>query len=180
MRPIFLLFLLSTVYSTAQSQVLKMIVADQNSHQPIADAFVFVENSSNGTATNQAGEFELNVQGNQQLNIVFSHLNYQTAVLKWKSEMTLQDTFFLIPQDLNLQEISITQKGNSRLRKRRLKRFTSAFLGSDINPSMVKILNPEVLLFKEENQQLVAEAKTTLYLEVTTKNGMLYSDMSRM
>ncbi|MEN0049005.1 MAG: carboxypeptidase-like regulatory domain-containing protein [Bacteroidota bacterium] len=165
MRPTLLFLLLSTICSTAQSQVLKMVVADQNSRQPIADTFVFIENSSNGTATNDAGEFELNVQGNQQLNIVFSHLNYQTAVLKWKSEMTLQDTFFLIPQELNLQEISITQKGNSRLRKRRLKRFTSAFLGSDINPSMVKILNPEVLLFKEENQQLVAEANEPIQIE---------------
>jgi len=165
MRQIFLLLLFFIICSSVQGQVLKAIVADQNSHRPIADAFVFIENSSNGTATNQAGEFELNVKGNKQLNIVFSHLNYQTSVLKWKSGDVLRDTFFLIPQEINLQEVSVTQKANPRLRKRRLKRFTTAFLGPDVNPNLVKILNPEALLFKEEDQQLIAECNEPLQIE---------------
>lgn len=165
MRRIFMFLLFFTIFLTAQSQVLKMTVADHDSRQPISDVFVFVENSSNGTATNQAGEFELDVKGNRQLNIVFSHLNYQTKVLKWNSEMTLQDTFFLLPQEINLQEVSITQKANPRLRKRRLKRFTTAFLGPEVNPNMVKILNPETLLFKEENQFLIAEANEPIQVE---------------
>ncbi|MEM8524466.1 MAG: carboxypeptidase-like regulatory domain-containing protein [Bacteroidota bacterium] len=165
MKAFFLFTVLFLYLSTAQSQVLKMTVADQNSRQPIADAFVFIENSSNGTATNQEGEFELDVKGNRQLTIVFSHLNYQTAVLNWRSDNVKKDTFFLMPKEVSLQEISVVQKANPRLRKRRMRRFIAAFLGPDVHPKTVRISNPEVILFTEKNEQLIAAASEPILVE---------------
>lgn len=152
--------------SIANSQTLKAIVVDQESRQVIPDVFVFLDNSSTGAVTNQQGRFELKTSDYEDdLLLVFSHLNYELQSLIIKKTATLADTIFLVPSDVILDEAVVVEKAKPRVRSRWLKRFKAEFLGLNYDKALIKILNPEVLLFEQEKKKLLATSKAPLIIE---------------
>lgn len=158
-----LLCLISTFW--AYSQKITTIIADKDNHQPIADVFVFFDNSSAGSITNEKGSFELKMGDYQNTTIICSHLNYELFSLPIESIKDFPDTIFLTSRNVALEEVVIVKKSNSRVRLRRLKRFKNEFFGEAYNRDLIKILNPEVLLFEEEKRKLTAKAKDALLIE---------------
>jgi len=151
--------------TVVNAQTIKAIVADEESRQVIPDVFVFLDNSSTGSITDEEGQFELKIAVSNDLLLVFSHLNYELNSLVVKDLATLGDTIFLTPSGLVLEEAVVVEKAKPRVRLRWLKRFKSEFLGANYDKALIHILNPEVLLFKQNKGKLIAESKAPLIIE---------------
>ncbi len=150
----------------AIGQSIHAVVADAASHQPIADVFVFLDNSSKGSITDEQGGFSLKVETDQHIELVFSHLNYELLSLSLKNVAAIEDTIFLIASGVLLDEAVVTSKKvKPRVRSRWLKRFTEEFLGVDYDRKLIKLKNPEVLLFEQKKGVLKAFSKEPLIIE---------------
>jgi len=158
----FLYFSLFCLIPNATTQSIDGLVVDKETKQIISDVFIFFENSSIGTITDEKGYFQL--ESNQAMlgNIIFSHLNYE---LKSFPTDKLSDTVFLTARHIILEEIVVSKKAKDRKRKKRLKKFENTFLGTKEEKELVKILNPEVLLFEEEKGILIASTNEPLIIE---------------
>ncbi|PHN04177.1 carboxypeptidase-like regulatory domain-containing protein [Flavilitoribacter nigricans] len=151
--------------SPLSGQTVQAVIADRSSREVIPDVFVFLANSSIGTASDEAGIFELELTETKEIVLVFSHINYELLTIEIADARILRDTFFLQPIKVELNEAVVVEKSRSRLRDRRLKAFTKAFLGEDTRDKYVRITNPEVLLFRQTRDKMEAEAKEPLVIE---------------
>lgn len=143
---------------------LELVLQDADSQAPIEDAFVFFSGSSAGGISDEAGRVELQVE--EYLELVISQLNYETKVLSVADLQALADPVILLtPSAIKIEEVTVSYSAkDANKRKRRLKRFTSAFLGPKRDRRGVSILNPEVLLFQEGEEGLRAEARDRLQI----------------
>lgn len=147
------------------SQSVQGIVYDELSNKAIQDAFIFVNDSSLGTISNQDGLFILDLENNVNVTLIVSHLGYENKTVALSEGLTNLDTIYLNPHSFELNEISLTTKGKKNLRKKRLKRFEEAFLGAKSERQDIEITNPEVLLFYEEGSKLMAKADKPLIIQ---------------
>ena len=159
------LFLLIFIgFGNLFSQSIGAIVADKDSRQPIADVFVFFDNSSTGDITDLQGKFTLNRSDYQNVTLVFSHLNYE--LLSVADKKNFPDTIFLTSRNVLLEEaVVVEKKVKKRIRSRWLKRFRTEFLGEDYDNDLVKLLNPEVLLFQSNKGVLTVKTHEPLLIE---------------
>ena len=97
------------VISQLQASKVRGTVTDENA-KPLPFATVYVEGTTNGTTTNDAGQYQLEVsEGNVQ--IVFRFLGYQTKIVPFTikdGENTLNVQLELQP--LQLREVSVSAK----------------------------------------------------------------------
>lgn len=147
------------------AQTVQSVVADKKTHDPIEDVFVFLDNSSTGSISDKQGIFSLDLKEYKNVTLVFSHLNYELVSLSIKDAKSLKDTIFLNRNATVLEEVLVTQKSKPRKRSRWLKKFNTEFLGEDYDKELIKILNPEVLLFDNQAEKLIAEANEALIIE---------------
>jgi len=157
------LCLVSTFW--AYSQTINAIIADKDNHQPIADVFVFFDNSSTGAITNKKGHFELKIGDYKNITIICSHLNYELFSLPIENIKDFQDTIFLTSRNIALEEVVIVKKSKSRIRARLLKRFKNEFLGENYDKNLIEIVNPEVLLFERDKGKLVVQSRDALVVK---------------
>lgn len=152
--------------SLAIGQTLKAVVADAESHQVIPDVFVFLDNSSTGVITDGQGVFSLKIGTVQNIELVFSHLNYEFQSLSLKNGEAIGDTIFLKSSGVLLEAAVVTSKATpKRVRSRWLKRFRSEFLGTDYDRKLIRLVNSEVLLFEKDKGVLKAFSKEPLIIE---------------
>ena len=144
------------------AQSISGYVKDKESHSPIAGVFVFFENSSIGTISDEQGYYELSSNTVSFEQMVFTHINYD---LKSEKVSTLKDSIFLTPQQFVLDEVVISKKAKDRDRPKRLKKFQKALLGKLEKKNSVKLVNPEVLLFEEKKGKLLAHADVPLIID---------------
>ena len=147
------------------AQRIAAVVADRSTHQPIGDVFVFLANSSAGTASDDLGRFQLELPESKDIVLVFSHINYELFTLEIADIRYVRDTFFLKSTGVELEEAVVTVQKKPRLRNRRLRAFTKAFLGENTNDKLVRIVNPDALLFQQKDDRLVATASEPLVIE---------------
>ncbi len=159
------ILLICSISNTAYGQKVSAIVADEESRTPITDVFVFYDNSSTGAITDANGKFELTATDFQNAALVFSHLNYELKTILIEDRQSIPDTIFLTATSAILAEAVVVEKSKPRVRKRWLRRFTEEFLGEDYEEDLIKIVNPEVLLFAEEKNTLTAQSKEPLIIE---------------
>jgi len=153
------------VANLANGQTIKAVVADAETHQVIPDVFVFLDNSSTGAITDEQGIFTLKVETDQNIELVFSHLNYELLSLSLKNSTEIEDTVFLISNNILLEEAVVTSKAKPRVRSRWLKRFTEEFLGKDYDKKLIRLVNPSVLFFEQKKGILKAFSKESLIIE---------------
>lgn len=139
-----LLFFLAPVF--AQFTISGKVM-DSASHEPLAGASVFCQNTTIGTATNKQGEFSLTLKpGGYEL--IISYTGYQTQQLRISNANTGQIEIILSKEDKSLGEVVIrssnevpdgwTKYGDF---------FLNNFIGTTPNASKCKLLNPEALKF---------------------------------
>lgn len=151
--------------SALSGQTVQAVVADRETKKVVPDVFIFLANSSIGSASNEQGIFELELRETKEIVLVFSHINYELLTLEVADANFLRDTFFLQVVEVELSEAVVVEKSKSRLRERRLKAFKKAFLGEDARDKYIQIKNPGALLFQQKKDKLVAEAKEPLLIE---------------
>ncbi len=155
-------FLIIYIVPTVTAQPIEGFVVDKETKQAISDVFIFYENSSISTITDEKGKFQLGRDQAVLGNIIFSHLNYELQSIPINN---LEDTVFLNARHVVLEEIVVAKKAKNRKRKKWLRKFENAFLGMMKDQELVKLLNPEVLLFKENKGILTANATEPLIIE---------------
>ncbi len=141
------------------AQNLNATIIDRKSGIPVENVFVFFDNSSIGTLSDENGNFSLVSAADQFTTIVFSHLNYQQKYIevdKW------QDTILMIPRPHILTKAEVVAKASPKSKRRWTKQFRTAFIGADVSEKDVTIENEDVLLFKVENDWLIASSADPL------------------
>lgn len=104
------------------------------------------------------------MHGLREVDLVISHLSYEIKSQKISDRSELGPILFLTPIETKLEEVIISAE-HSPKRKKWLKKFEKAFLGKSANQNNTQILNPEVLVFKENGRNLEARALDYLYIK---------------
>jgi len=148
-------------YNT-NAQVIKGIIIDNISEEPVIDAYVFFKNTNTGTHTNKKGRFNLKLpQNNRRADtLTISHINYLTKEII-NPVFTGRDSVFLQPKANILSEVQIEQ--NKKL-KRRLdyKKMRSIPIGiynfaSFIKDGKIYILSGDVSYLVDAYQKAIQD-----------------------
>lgn len=135
------------------------LLIDEEEGFPIADAFIFIRNTSISTTSDLSGTFSLEVSDFSRGELVITHLNYKTRTFALAEVEHLPETIRLSPKNLAFAEVKVKAKRlRSKKRKQWMKQFTKALFGEGNNKRGMKILNPEVVWFQEKEGVLLAEA----------------------
>ncbi len=146
------------------AQNINGVVVSRETLQPVSDVFIFIDNTSVGTTSDQHGHFTITIPDGTHKELVFSHLNFDIKLRKISSLLAArQDTFYLFPKKIFTAEAVVKAKANKRVWKNRLKRFREAFIGN-LPEKLVTIENAEVLIFEETSDHLHAQASEPLQL----------------
>ncbi|HNW57865.1 MAG TPA: carboxypeptidase-like regulatory domain-containing protein, partial [Bacteroidales bacterium] len=135
---------------TSNCQVLKGIVLDKPTGNPVSFAAVYFDGSSVGTNTDKNGYFEINISGHLSVPLIISALGYYSSTVQYPS----QDVSYeirLTPKIYDLGEVVISTKSTWKekmQRKKNLELFRQQFLGNTMNAKKCAILNEDEILFK--------------------------------
>ncbi|MBX2872020.1 MAG: carboxypeptidase-like regulatory domain-containing protein [Saprospiraceae bacterium] len=162
-----LLGLFLCLASIAFAQSVQLQILDSNTDEPVSDAFVFIASTSIGSSSDEQGLVELNLQGLGQVELVFSHLSYELKSLIIKPGDAIPTTVYLQSQTLDIDEV-VVKSSASEKRAQWMRQFEYAFLGPLNIRNKVKIENPKVLLFREDEAGLTAEAMD--YIDVANES----------
>jgi hypothetical protein len=157
--------ILLLLVENSQCQNISGILYNKEKDHPVQDAYVFIDDSSIGTISDESGYFNLELKELDNLSLIVSHISYENKTVHIEQNMSYLDTIFLIENSFELGEVVLNTESNKRLRKKRMKRFKNAFLGSEENRKNVEIINPEAILFYEENKTLYAIAEEPIIIQ---------------
>jgi hypothetical protein len=138
-------------------------IADGTTKEPLPFASVFINNSMQGTVSDQNGHFELAVNAGFQEMIV-SMVGYDRLV--YQTEFTGESTRFLFelaPLVVELSELEVKGERSSEWYEN-LRIFKYHFLGNSENGIRSEILNPEVLVIDGQKSSL--NVKSVDFLEI--------------
>ncbi len=151
MRFLFLILLLfSTIPLSAQT--IKGTVREKESGLPLPFANIFVNNTTQGVASDREGNFILTGEFPQEIEIVASFVGYVTEVktVSFQQNREIQIDFELAHQEANLSEIELKAK-RDKAWERELRKFEEVFLALPDDPykSQIEIQNPWVVEFEK-------------------------------
>ena len=143
-------------------------VFSRNDHSPVADASVFISNSSIGAVTAKDGTFRLTDVKPGKYELVVTNIGFETyaqTVTVTDKNADISDVL-LKPTTIALQAVVIKAE-NDLNRERYLNTFKEEFIGTSMLAKDCKILNPEVLDFQydEKESKLTASSIDFLIIE---------------
>ena len=156
----FIIFLLSGVSLIAHGQnnivganshVITGKVYDSSTRLPIADAAIYLNNSSYYTMTNDSGAFYLKVLEKMNTPLIISRVSYETFVVNDPFKQKSIE-IPLIAKENVLSEVVI--KADRFSRQEKLKAFEQQFLGDDKAGRSCTILNKDdIQIFFDEDEK---------------------------
>ncbi|MCU7502971.1 MAG: carboxypeptidase-like regulatory domain-containing protein [Ignavibacteria bacterium] len=147
--------------------IIKGKVVELESGAPVLSAAVFLENTTIGTTTDPNGEFELKSSKYGTYNLIVSSLGFDlqsVPVRAYKAEL-FELTIKLRQKSIVLNEIRIEAKFPDDWEEH-IKLFREEFLGKTINSENTKLVNPEVINFRldENSGTLYAYTDSTIVI----------------
>lgn len=135
-------------------------ITDANTGSPLADASVYLDGTSQGTISDDQGNFALNNVLQTSAPIIISHVGYQTQKIKSHAGGNLN--IALKQKVTSLKEVTITSDEIRRGRAMRI--FLREFIGATNNDCY--IVNPEDLFFYYDRSKdlLTADADKPLII----------------
>lgn len=134
---------------------------DATTGEVIESAHVFIPNTEFGTLTDSKGEFSISNIPEGSIEIFFSFIGYgpekKILTLPTVSDRSSHLKIPLTPSSTTLDQVVVRGK-KSNSRKRNLKQFKSAILGTTSFASKCEIINPEVILLSKQGNDLSAVA----------------------
>lgn len=162
---IFILFVTPWKLLFAQSYFIKGVVIDGDSKQPLANSSVFINNTTNGTVTNAAGEFQLGPLAPGEYEIVASFVGYHNLlyVANLKSA-SLKIVFEMGKKEQQMRELLILP---SETRMRYLDIFKRTLLGQTVAAERAKIKNLKDVQFAAggNSNEIIAYCDTSLVVD---------------
>ncbi|HCB45720.1 MAG TPA: membrane receptor RagA [Algoriphagus sp.] len=146
----FILFLFA--FGDITAQTVSGLVLEKDSGLPLPFANVFVNNTTQGIATDAEGKFSISGDFPSQIELVASFVGYVTEVkmISFEGKSEVKVTFELSFNESNLTEIELKAKRDKSW-ERNLKTFEEVFLALPDDPykSQIEILNPWVIDFEK-------------------------------
>ncbi len=144
-------------------------VLNHADHKPIANADVFLDNTSIGDHTDNGGSFTLNNVKPGKYNLVISVVGFETynqTISVLQADVALGD-IEIMPRALELNEVKIAGKRQSSgERALDLRLFKEEFLGQSRLAAHCKIVNPNVLHLHYDKETEALTASTNEFLVV--------------
>lgn len=146
------LFLLALFFpffflSLAAQDRITGILLDSTNQEPVAFATVYLDGTSTGDVSNDAGQFTITTSLTRRpLSLVISHLNYRTQTLAVE-DVSAPLRVLLVPKAAVLTQINIADDNN---RAKNLAEFHAALIGNDAWGQKASMLNDEVLFFERD------------------------------
>lgn len=165
---IVLILLVSQFHVFSQIRISGKVLTYKNI--PLANAAVYLNNTSIGTSTNSDGDFSLLVDEGK-FDLIVSYLGFETKSIHVNTKFYSQPLLIKLPPKANLlNEIVISSKRkklSKRERAKYLSQFKRYFIGETNFSRRCKIKNPEVLDFKfnERTHTLTAYASEPIVME---------------
>jgi hypothetical protein len=183
---LFALLIFFFISTNTDAQVIKGIILDNVSEEPIIDAYVFFKNTNTGTHTNKKGRFNLKLpQNNRRADtLTISHINYLTKEII-NPVFTGRDSVFLQSKANILSEVQIKQ--NKKLkRKLGYKKMRSIPIGiynfaSFIKDGEIYILSGDISYLVDAYQKAIQDYPYLNFYELQMRvmenqTMMSYSD----
>ena len=134
------------------AQTVSGLVLEKDTGLPLPFANVFVNNTTQGIATDAEGKFSISGDFPSQIELVASFVGYVTEVkmISFEGKSEVKVTFELSFNESNLTEIELKAKRDKSW-ERNLKTFEEVFLALPDDPykSQIEILNPWVIDFEK-------------------------------
>lgn len=172
-----IIFLLAQSNLVAQSFYIKGIVIDNETSVPLANASVFINNSTTGTVTNSAGEFQLGPFAPGTYEVVTSFVGYERLLyIADIRNASMKITFRMTRREEEMRELLILPEAT---RVRYLEIFRKNLLGETnaANRSKVKNLKDVQFAATPNKNELVAYCDTTLVVDNPELGYMIYFDL---
>lgn len=163
-----LLFISGTAFSQATFFYISGKVIDKNTKLPLQGASVFAQNTTMGTATDDAGNFKLALpNGGYELVVTFT--GYETEV-KRISTADATDNNIVIEirqKEKELESVAIVSSNEVKDGWAKYGNFfTENFIGKTINGRQCTLLNPEVLKFYFSKKKNRLKVTATAPIEI--------------
>ncbi len=161
-----LFILVTAISSLAQTATVQGVVVDTKTREPLPFTNIFVNNSTIGTAADGQGIFKLMYVPVGPNELVFSFVGYKTVQTKidLKAGQVITLNAELAP-DEELLETVVVEGKRDKVWEGQLKQFTRIFFGIYSSAEECKIINPEVLEFREVGPVLFATASEPIQIE---------------
>ena len=188
MRDIFLNVLVTSIPITIRTQQINAVtireqVTDQETGASLADASVFLANTTFGTSTWKDGESVLNNVPYGSFDIVFNCVGHIAGVRRLSSYTpgVFNYDISMKPKEINLNEVTVTGIIPKDWREE-LKIFIKVFIGETDNSKSARILNPEVLdLMRGKNTNtLRAYSYSLIAVENDAPGYMIYISLDSL
>ncbi len=142
-------------------------VLDDSTSSPLANVNIYIANSTLGANTNEEGVFEIRNIPVGYYDVVASRIGYllHTFRANLREPRKREVEIRLKPTNVEMTEVVVSAPDPTEW-KRELSRFTDLFLGTTKNAKECRIINPEVLDFKTESEDVFeASARRSLEIE---------------
>jgi len=159
MKKLIFFIILFECFSHANAQIIRGIVCDKDTKEPVPYVYVYFDGTSINTLTDTLGRFRLVTKSVINAKLVIQHMAYQPLIVEHPFS-NLPDTLF-IEEKLNpLEELSISVKPDRFTRKQKLQAFRDQFLGLTSAGRSCTILNEDDihLAYNESTRRLRASA----------------------
>lgn len=139
-------------------------VTDATTGEPMPFAHVYVNGSMQGAVTDEKGYYKLTGVPLGTVEIAASFVGYQSASQKIRFEnMSPQRADFRLKASEQMLD-AVTVRGNSKRSEKHLRQFKKQLFGEPFGGQCL-LVNPEVLNFKEDKNNLYAKANEPLIID---------------
>jgi CarboxypepD_reg-like domain len=142
------------------------IVVDSATHEPLSYANVYLNKSAFGTTTDLKGKFTLANLPVGSCEIIVSYVGFKPLVTKLfiKSGTAINLKVKLSPSIKYLQAVTVKERTDREWQKN-YEILLATLLGDSENRRLCKLLNPEILDFRETSKGLQVSASDLLVIE---------------
>jgi len=152
MKKYILILQLLLFAASAYGQIVRGIILDSESREPVPFATIYFNGTFAGTSSDQEGGFQFDVTAYNSMPLTISSIGFYSY--------TLRDFSFdgpvvipLTPKVYEIGAVEIDGTTAARSRKANLKVFRDQFLGQTPNARKCKILNEEVISFFNDSNE---------------------------
>jgi len=165
MKKVLPALLILCLTSTAEGQLIRGIVLDEQSGSPVDYASVFFNGTFVGTTTDEKGGFELDVGKYRTRPLYISAVGYYPQVITELNPAEILEVL-LKPRVFEIEEVSVFSRSLVRKRKACLRIFEQEFIGKTSNARRCSILNEEDITFNygSDKDTLKAYARRPLHI----------------
>ncbi len=100
-------FILFISHICISQNILRIEIKDYHTHEPFQHTFIFIENTSIGTSTNQDGKALLILDHQHNYTIIITHLLFENYILS-NTQLRGETLFaFMVAKTLTLDEVTL-------------------------------------------------------------------------